>query len=151
MTRAADIIRGWLGWCPQDFRRNTVPFTGSLPENQIAAAPVPGPAAPAPAAAASPGPHPACQENYILIFLLLAGLFCLVDFRMLALATVFSAILVYSDAGALHAGEKFREESILGEVASWRPLTWAVCVLIVPLIFLAIYTFSRQEIFDANN
>ena len=70
---------------------------------------------------------------------------------MFAVVTIFSAILVYYDAGTLHAGEKSGKEKILGEVATWRPLTWAVFVFIIPLIFLAIYTFSRREIFDANN
>ena len=151
MSRAADVIRGWLGWCPHATRQKTRTFTVPVPESGILAAALPEPATqPAASAPGSPG-HTSIQENYVLILLLLAGLFCLVDFRMLALASVFSAILVYYDAGMLHAGEKFERESILGEVATWRPLTWAASVLIVPLIFLAIYTFSRQEIFEANN
>lgn len=95
--------------------------------------------------------QPVYQENILLILLLLAGLFCLVDLRMLALAGIFSALLVYYDAQTLHAGEKFEKESLFGDVVAWRPLTWAACVLIIPLIFLAIYVFSRKEIFAANN
>ncbi|MDD5143920.1 hypothetical protein [Methanoregula sp.] len=94
--------------------------------------------------------QPVYQENILLILLLLAGLFCLVDLKMLAIAGVFSALLVYYDAQALHAGEKSEKESILGDIVTWRPLTWGVAVLIIPLIFLAIYVFSRKEIFDAN-
>ena len=43
-----------------------------------------------------------------------------------------------------------KKESIHGDVVVWRPLTWALAVLIIPLNFLAIYVFSRKEIFDAN-
>jgi len=94
--------------------------------------------------------QPVYQENLLLILLLLAGLFCLVDVKMLAVAGIFSALLVYYDAETIHAGEKCTKESILGDVVTWRPLTWALAVLIIPLIFLAIYVFSRKEIFEAN-
>jgi len=94
--------------------------------------------------------QPIYQENILLVIVLLAGLFSLVDLKMLAVAGVFSALLVYFDAGTIHAGEKFPEESLLGDVVAWRPLTWAICVLVIPLIFLAIYVFSRKEIFEAN-
>lgn len=151
MSRVADVIRGWLGWCPHASRQKTRTFTGPVPENQVPMASPPEPAAPSPTCAADSPMHPYYQENFVLIALLLAGLFCVVDLKMLAVASIFSALLVYYDAGMLHAGERFEKESILGEVATWRPLTWAVFVCIIPFIFLAIYTFSRKEIFDANN
>lgn len=94
--------------------------------------------------------HPVYQENILLVIVLLAGLFSLVDLKMLAVAGIFSALLVYFDAGRIHAGEKFPRESLFGDVVAWRPLTWAICVLVIPLIFLAIYVFSRKEIFEAN-
>jgi hypothetical protein len=94
--------------------------------------------------------HPVYQENILLVIVLLAGLFSLVDLKMLAVAGIFSALLIYFDAGAIHAGEKFPKESLLGDVVAWRPLTWAICVLVIPLIFLAIYVISRKEIFEAN-
>ena len=94
--------------------------------------------------------QPVYQENILLVIVLLAGLFSLVDLKMLAVAGIFSALLVYFDAGAIHAGEKFPKESLLGDVVAWRPLTWAICVLVIPLIFLAIYVISRKEIFEAN-
>jgi hypothetical protein len=58
---------------------------------------------------------------------------------------------VYFDAQNIHAGEKFKEVSWLGEVATWRPITWAAVVFIGSFIGMAIYLFSRQEIFTANN
>lgn len=94
--------------------------------------------------------QPVYQENILLILLLLAGLFCLIDLKMLAIVAIFSALLVYYDAQTLHAGEKFENESLLGDIVAWRPLTWAACVLVIPLIFLAIYVFTRKEIFEAN-
>lgn len=145
--RVYEIIKHHVGWCPQGSVRKIL----CEPDEPCRNVPVPAPTQAAPLPMAPVTSPPAYQENIILILLLLAGLFCIVDFRMLALASLFSALLVYYDAGTLHAGEKFEKESILGDVATWRPLTWAIFVFIIPLIFLAIYTFSRKEIFDANN
>ena len=110
----------------------------------------PDPIAVPPLTGAVAAKQPVYHENILLVLLLLAGLFCLVDLKMLAIAGIFSALLVYYDAGTIHAGEKFGKESLLGDVVAWRPLTWAACVLIIPLIFLAIYVFSRKEIYEAN-
>jgi len=151
MTRFSEVIRGWLGWCPNASRHGAQPWTPPLPESRTHAAPSPVPASP-PAVSATPAEsRPAYQENFLLVLVLVAGLFCLIDLKMLAIAALFSALLVYYDAGTLHAGEKFEKESLLGDVVAWRPLTWAICVLVIPLIFLAVYTFSRKEIFNANN
>jgi hypothetical protein len=151
MTRVSEVIRGWLGWCPQGTVKKTRTFTSPDDPCEETARPSPVPVAP-PAGTVTPGEsRPAYQENILLILLLVGGLLSLVDLRMLAIAALFSAVLVYYDAVTLHAGEKFAKESLLGDVVAWRPSTWAVCVLIIPLIFLAIYTFSREEIFRANN
>ncbi|AGB01622.1 hypothetical protein [Methanoregula formicica] len=149
MTRVTEVIRGWLGLCPHGPTHKTRTFPNPGDTCQVPDKPSPHPAAPPVTATADS--RPAYQENFLLILLLLAGLFCLVDLKMLAIAGVFSALLVYYDAQTLHAGEKFEKESILGDVVTWRPLTWALAVLIIPLIFLAIYVFSRKEIFDANS
>ncbi len=150
MTRVAEVIRGWLGLCPHGPAHKTRTFPTPGDPCQVPAKPSPEPAAP-PATAATPADsRPAYQENILLVIVLLAGLFCLVDLKMLAIAGIFSALLVYYDAVTIHAGEKFAQETILGDVITWRPLTWALAVLIIPLIFLAIYVFSRKEIFDAN-
>lgn len=47
--------------------------------------------------------------------------------------------------------EKSGKELLFGNVVTWRPLTRAACVLVIPFIFFTSYTFSRREIFDANN
>jgi len=150
MTRVAEVIRSWLGLCPHGPAHKTRAFPNPGDPCQVPAKPSPEPAAPPATPTAPAESHPGYQENFFLILLLLVGLFCLVDLKMLAIAGVFSALLVYYDAGTIHAGEKFPEESILGDVVTWRPLAWAICVLIIPLIFLAIYVFSRKEIFEAN-
>jgi hypothetical protein len=151
MTRVSEVIRGWLGWCPQSSVRQsrTCPDPGA--PCQAPARSSPAPAAPSPATTTQTESHPAYQENILLILLLVAGLFSLIDLKWLALAGIFSAVVVYYDAGTLHAGEKFGKESFFGDVVTWRPLTWAICVLIFSIFFLAVYTFSRKEIFDANN
>jgi hypothetical protein len=94
--------------------------------------------------------RPEYQENILLIILLVGGLVSAWDLRALAFAGIVSAIVVYYDAVALHAGQKFEKESLFGDVVQWRPTTWALSVLIGSLFFLAIYTFSRKEIFNAN-
>ena len=95
--------------------------------------------------------RPEYQENILLMILLLGGFFLAWDLRVFAVAGIISVIAVYYDAGTLHAGQKFEKESFFGDVVAWRPLTWAVWVLIGSLFFLAVYVFSRQEIFNANN
>jgi hypothetical protein len=150
MIRVPEVIRGWLGRGPYASGYKTRTHSEPVPETRITKASPPGPDTESPATAAPGESWPVYQENIILVIVLVAGLFSLVDLRLLALAAVFSALLVYYDAGTLHAGEKFGTESLFGDVVAWRPLTWAVCVLVIPLIFLAIYTFSRKEIFDAN-
>lgn len=149
MTRVAEVIRGWLGLCPHGPAHKTRTFPNMGDPCQVPVKPSPEPASPP--ATATADSRPGYQENILLIIVLLAGLFCLVDLKMLAIAALFSALLVYYDAQTLHAGEKFAKESLFGDVVAWRPLTWAACVLVIPLIFLAIYVFSRKEIFEANN
>jgi hypothetical protein len=151
MTRVSEVIRGWLGWCPNGSVAKVRTFASQDEPCQEPARSSPSPAAPSAGTVAPVLSRPVYQENILIILLLVGGLFSLVDLRMLALAAIFSALVVYYDAVTLHAGEKFEKETLLGDVVAWRPSTWAVCVLIIPLIFLAIYTFSRQEIFNANN
>jgi hypothetical protein len=150
MTRVSEVIRGWLGWCPDGSVRKTRTCPDPGAPCQAPALPTPVPPAPSPAAVPAET-RPVYQENILLIFLLVAGLFSLIDLKLLAIAGIFSAFVVYYDAGMLHAGEKFEKESLFGDVVAWRPLTWAISVLILSLFFLAVYTFSRKEIFDANN
>lgn len=149
--RISDVIRGWLGWCPQGSQRKTRTF--SAPEQGLPVlVPVPaGPASPAPSARGLTEHRPEYQENVLLFILLLGGFFLSGDLRLFAMGGIISAIVVYWDAGMLHAGEKFAEESFFGEVVGWRPQTWAVWVFIGSLFMLAVYTFSRREIYNANN
>lgn len=151
MSRFSEVIRDWLGWCPRGVARTARTRNDFGAPCQVPARPSPAPAPAPPAPAANPDQsHSAYQENIILILLLVAGFFCLSDLRLLGLAGVLSAILVYYDAGTLHAGERAGEETLLGNVVTWRPLTWAACVLIIPFFFLALYVFSRKEIYEAN-
>jgi hypothetical protein len=150
MTKVSEVIRGWLGWCPNADMQKYPVFTEPVPETRSTVPSSKGPSVPSATTGLPAASRPEYQENILLILVLVGGLFCLIDLKMLAIAAIFSALLVYYDAVTLHAGEKAGEESLLGDVVTWRPSTWAVCVLIVPLIFLAIYTFSRKEIFDAN-
>lgn len=151
MTRVTEVIRGWLGWCPQKSLGKTRTFTDVVQTNQAQSLSPPGPVIPSVTGAVPSESRQEYQENILLIILLLGGLFYAWDLRALALGGIVSALLVYYDAGMLHAGQKFEKESFFGDVVAWRPLTWAIWVLIGSLIFLAVYVFSRRDIFNANN
>jgi hypothetical protein len=113
--------------------------------------PVPsGPATPAPAAAAPAEHRPEYRTSLLLVLVFLAGLFYATRPDLIVPFSILSAVLVYFDAEAIHAGRKFAEVSLLGEVATWRPIVWAVAVLIGSIILFGLYLVCRQEIFEAN-
>ena len=143
-------VKEYLGWCPNATYRRTRTAPVHEPD-MVITTPAPAiPETPAPVITAPAEQKRGCPENYLLLLLLVVELFSLVDLKLLVLVGIISALAVYYDAIMIHAGEKFEKESFLGEVATWRPLTWAVWVLIFALIFLAIYVFSRDEIYRAN-
>ena len=91
------------------------------------------------------------QENILLILLFLGWLFFgLKDLLTPGGITILCPACVYFDAQNIHAGRKFKEVSLLGEVATWQPITWAAVVFIGSFIGMAIYLLSRQEIYTAN-
>ena len=151
MRHITEMIRQNLGWCPQWSFGKTRTFSDREQANQVQSLPPSVPEVPSATGVTPSGTRPEYQENILLIILLLGGLFYAWDLRALALGGIVSALLVYYDAGTLRAGQKFEKESFFGDVVAWRPLTWAVWVLIGSLIFLAVYVFSRREIFKANN
>jgi hypothetical protein len=150
--RISDVIRGWLGWCPQSSQRKTRTFSDPEPDLLIQT-PVPaaGPAAPTPAAAAPAEHRQEYQTNLLLILVLLGGLFYAARPDLIIPFNILSAILVYFDAENIHAGEKFEKVSLLGDVATWRPIVWAVAVFIGTFFLLALYLLCREEIYTANN
>jgi hypothetical protein len=95
--------------------------------------------------------RPEYQTNLLLIFILLGGLFYASSLNLIIPFGFLSAVLVYFDAENIHAGYKFGEVLLLGEVASWRPIVWAVAVFIGSFLFLTIYLICRREIYNANN
>ena len=95
--------------------------------------------------------RPEYQTNLLLILLFLGGLFYASNLNLIMPFNILSAVLVYFDAENIHAGEKFEEVSLLGEVATWRPIVWAAAVFIGSFFLLAIYLVCRKEIYNANN
>jgi hypothetical protein len=95
--------------------------------------------------------RPEYQTNLLLILLLLGGLFCASSMNLIIPFSILSAVLVYFDAENIHAGYKFKEVSLLGEVATWRPIVWAAAVFIGSFFLLALYLLCREEIYTANN
>jgi hypothetical protein len=150
--RISDVLRGWLGWCPQRSQRNIRTFSAPEPDLLIQT-PVPaaGPAASTPAATAPSEHRPEYQTNLLLILVLLGGLFYAARPDLIIPFNILSAALVYFDAENIHAGEKFEEVSLLGEVATWRPIVWAAAVFIGSFFLLALYLLCREEIYTANN
>jgi len=103
-------------------------------------------------APAAPGVYlPEYQTNLLLILLLVAGLFYASSLNLIMPFGVLSAVLVYFDAENIHAGYKFEEVSLLGEVTTWRPIVWAAAVFIGSFFLLALYLLCRKEIYTANN
>jgi hypothetical protein len=140
-----------FGWCPQAHPKKIRILSDPEPGNQTRSPSPVGPEVPSTTDAVKAASRPEYQENILLIILLLGGLFYAWDLRAFAIAGIISVIAVYYDAGTLHAGQKFEKESFFGDVVAWRPVTWAVWVLIGSIFLLAVYVFSRKEIFDANN
>ena len=137
-----DTFKRYLGWCPHGSCRKTSLFTGPEFANS----------ARTPSENLSPEElRPEYQTNLLLILLFLGGLFYAHSLNLLIPFSILSAILVYFDAENIHAGRKFEKVSLLGEVATWRPIVWATAVFIGSFFLLALYVFCRREIYTANN
>jgi hypothetical protein len=151
MTKFTDAVRKRLGWCPNADTAGRSRYCGMGANGEEAwkrggpdSAPLPDPAAPA----ATP---PGYQENMLLILIAVAWLFPVVyQHEFLTLFLVVSAVAMYSDAQNIHAGEKFEKETLLGNIVTWRPLTWGVATFVGGIIIMAIYLFHRKEIYNAN-
>ena len=147
-----ETMKHYLGWCPNAATPKTRTYTA--PEYEILSktpAP-PGPAVPEPAGIGSAEHRSDYQENILLILLFLGGLFFgLKDLQTFGGFTLLCSVCVYFDAQSIHAGEKFKEVSLLGEVSTWRPITWAAVAFVGSFVGMALYLFYRQEIFTANN
>jgi hypothetical protein len=150
-ARVSEVIRGWLGWCPQGSFQKTRAFITPEPELPVRIPVPPGPAAPPPAVMTPVEHRPEYQTNLLLILLLLGGLYYASNPNLIVPFNILSAVLVYFDAENIHAGYKFEEVSLLGEVATWRPVVWVVAVFIGTFFLLALYLLCRQEIYTANN
>lgn len=150
MTRVAEVIRGWMGGCLNRSHRKTRGFAGPG-LNDTGLTPPETPSAPVPAGTVTEEHRPEYQTSLLLILLFLFGLFYAYRYNLLIPFSLLSAILVYFDAENIHAGKKFKKESLLGEVSSWRPIVWAIAVCIGSFVLLAIYLVTRREIYNANN
>jgi hypothetical protein len=151
MARLSDIICERLGWCPQGFQRKARTFINPEPDLPLPIPAPTGPTAPATAATVPVEHRPEYQTNLLLILVLLGGVFYATSHDLIIPFNILSAVLVYFDAENIHAGKKFKEVSLLGEVATWRPIVWAVAVFIGTFFLLALYLLCREEIYTANN
>jgi hypothetical protein len=144
-------FRALMGWCPQGSQRKIRTFINPEPDLPLHVPAPTGPAAPAPVATTPAEHRPEYQTNLLLILVLLAGLFWAARLDLIIPFNLLSAVLVFFDAENIHAGKKFEEVSLLGEVATWRPVVWAVAVFIGTFFLLALYLLCREEIYTANN
>ncbi len=151
LTRLSEAIHKWMGWCPQGSQRKTRSFAKQDPDILVQVPASAGPAAPAPAIASTAEYQPEYQANLLLILLLLAGLYYATRPDLIIPFNILSAVLVYFDAENINAGKKFEEVSLLGEVATWRPIVWAAAVFVGTFFLLALYLLCREEIYTANN
>ena len=151
MARLSEDIHTWLGWCPQGTAAENPDLHESGSGFPDAGASPTGPITPAPAATAPAEYRPKYQTNLVLILLLLGGLIYATRLDLILPFNILSAVLIYFDAENIHAGEKFEKVSLLGEVATWRPIVWAAAMFIGSFFLLAIYLVCRREIYNANN
>ncbi len=147
----SQTIRKYLGWCPHGSTRKTSIFTDPEFVNPAKTTVPSGPLEKPLDSPVPTGYRLEYQTNLLLILLLLGGLFYAYTYNLLIPFSILSAILVYFDAENIHAGRKFEKVSLLGEVATWRPIVWATAVFIGSFFLLALYVFCRREIFTANN
>ena len=146
-----NYLRKKIGACPKGHPGTNDPIIiQDLLEHKLPSS-LPVPIVSSPTNIMSPEFKQEYRDNVLLIILLVGGFSFALDMKYLYFFGILSAIVVYYDAIQLHAGKKFETESLLGNVVAWRPITWAIFVFIGSLFFLAIYTFSRREIFNANN
>ncbi len=150
--RFSEAIRRRMGWCPnadavRPVRRTSVEaghesaWKGRNPE------PNPSPAS----ASTAGGDRSGYQDNMLLILIALAWLFPVVYQReFLPILVVLSAVAMYYDAQSIRAGSNFEKETLLGDIVTWRPLTWGAATLVGGIIIMAIYLFHRKEIYHAN-
>lgn len=141
-----------MGWCPNTGAVKPVRRTSAEADYGDAwkgKSPEPNPA-PEPAGTAG-GDRNGYQENMLLILIALAWLFPVVYQReFLPLLVVLSAVAVYYDAQSIRAGSSFEKETVLGDIITWRPLTWGAATLVGGIVIMAIYLFHRKEIYCAN-
>ncbi|MDD3042759.1 MAG: hypothetical protein PHV51_08590 [Methanosarcinaceae archaeon] len=100
--------------------------------------------------------HSGYQENMLLIFLALLQfspiLFPVVYQRELFhIFIILSVAAMYYDAHNIRAGSNFEKETLRGNIAAWRPISWGAVTFLGGAIIMAIYLFHRKEIYHANN
>ncbi len=96
--------------------------------------------------------HPGYRENILLILLALVWLLPIAYQReLLPIFIILSAAAMYCDAQNIRAGSSFEKETFLGDIVTWRPISWGAVTAVGGVITMAIYLFHRKEIYNANN
>ncbi|AKB38899.1 hypothetical protein MSSAC_4309 [Methanosarcina siciliae C2J] len=121
-------------------------------ENAWKIAQAPGPK-PSPNPASNAGrDHPGYRENILLVLLALVWLLPIAyRHELLPIFIILSAAAMYYDAQNIRAGNYFEKETFLGNIVTWRPISWGAVTAVGGVIIMAIYLFHRKEIFNANN
>ncbi len=150
MPISLEYIRKRLGWCPNAGYATSSRRTDTVHGYEDGWKGKPSGTGPEPASSAG-GEVPGYQENILLILLALVWLFPIAYQReFLPVLAVLSAVAMYVDAQNIRAGSGFEEETLLGNIVTWRPLTWGLATLVGGVIIMAIYLFHRKEIYTAN-
>lgn len=150
MAISLEYIRKRLGWCPNADSVKRLQRTSKAPGYEDGWKGSPSGPDPEPSGSAGED-APGYQENMLLILLALIWLFPIAYQReFLPIVAVLSAVAMYVDAQNIRAGSGFAEETLLGNIVTWRPLTWGAATLVGGVIIMAIYLFYRKEISTAN-
>ena len=90
------------------------------------------------------------SSNHILTLLLILGVaFIFISPIILILIVISSAIAVYYDANSIRAGKSSPKEK-WDQSITYSPVSWGALTLLFWIIFLPLYLYRREKIFNQN-
>jgi len=90
------------------------------------------------------------SSNHILTLLLILGVvFIFINFIIVWLIVIISAIAVYYDANTIRAGKSSPKEEVFNSM-TYKPITWGALTFLFWIIFLPLYLYRRERIFNQN-
>jgi hypothetical protein len=90
------------------------------------------------------------SSNYILILLLIVGILSIfINAIIVVLIVILSAVAVYYDAKSIGSGKSSSKEE-WDKAMTYTPISWGALTLLFWIIFLPLYLYRREKIFNQN-